>query len=230
MVLMIDNPHQGTFNLGVELFPYLMGTFYFPPPSNDAKFILVVPDQPKAAIFQVASFQMTYFNDPCTLPSPLALMEWVGNPDMAMSLSIIEITYNIVQQTSSNFYPTPPQEPYPILEPIWAQESLTYHDPLDLVFPSDEAILEEMKGLNRPWDDIHHRSYFLLERRRVEVGEFTTTMNGYVSRPVNPLEKYIVYVEEDMVSIDKMISIDISKTLDFIENVFIEEDCPPKEI
>jgi hypothetical protein len=55
-VPMIDNLQQGTVNLGVGLFPYLMGTFDFPPPSNDVKFILVVPDQPKAAIFQVASF------------------------------------------------------------------------------------------------------------------------------------------------------------------------------
>jgi hypothetical protein len=51
---MIDNPQQGTVNLGVGLFPYLMGTFDFPPPSNDVKFISVVPDQPKAAIFQVS--------------------------------------------------------------------------------------------------------------------------------------------------------------------------------
>jgi hypothetical protein len=53
MVPMIDNPQQGTVNLGVGLFPYLMGTFDFPPPSNDVKFISVVPDQPKVVILQV---------------------------------------------------------------------------------------------------------------------------------------------------------------------------------
>jgi hypothetical protein len=39
-----------------------MGTFDFPPPSNDVKFFSAVPDDPKAAILQVALFQMNYFN------------------------------------------------------------------------------------------------------------------------------------------------------------------------
>jgi hypothetical protein len=164
-----------------------MGTFDYPPPSNDVKFISVVPDQPKDVIFQVASFQTSYFNDPWTLPSPSASMEGVGNPGMAMPLSTTEVAYNIVQQTSTNPDPAPPQELDPILEPIWAQDSLTTHDPLDLVFPSDEAILEAMTGPDRPWDDLHHRSYFLPEMRRVEAGEFTTTMNGDATCPVNPL-------------------------------------------
>jgi hypothetical protein len=193
--LMIDNPQQGTVNLGAGLFPYLMGTFDFPPPSNDVKFISVVPDQPKAVIFQVASFRMSYFNDLWTLPSPSASMEGVGNPGMAMPLSTAEVAYNIVQQTSANPDLAPPQELDPVLEPIWAQDSLTTHDPLDLVFPSDEVILEAMTGPDRPWDDLHHRSYFLPELRRVEAGEFTTTMNGDATCPVNPLAMHKIYVE-----------------------------------
>jgi hypothetical protein len=58
-VPMIDNPQQGTFNIGVRLFSYLMGTFDYPSPANDVKFISVVPDQPKDAIFQVAYFRMS---------------------------------------------------------------------------------------------------------------------------------------------------------------------------
>jgi hypothetical protein len=117
-----------------------MGTFDYPPPSNDVRFISVVPDQPKAAIFQVASFKTSYFEDPWTLPSPSASMEGVGNLGMAMPLSIVEVAYNIVQQASTNPDLAPPQELDPVLEPIWAQDSLTTQDPLDLVFPSDEAI------------------------------------------------------------------------------------------
>jgi hypothetical protein len=56
MVPMIDNVQQDTVNLGVGLFPCLMDTFDFPPYLNDVKFILVVPNQPKATIFQIASF------------------------------------------------------------------------------------------------------------------------------------------------------------------------------
>jgi hypothetical protein len=56
-VLMIDNPQPGTINLGDRLFPYLMGTFDYMPPSNDVNFISAISDQLKAAIFQVTSFK-----------------------------------------------------------------------------------------------------------------------------------------------------------------------------
>lgn len=39
---------------------------------------------------------------------------------------------------------------------------------LDTIFPSEEAILEAMTGIKRPWDDLHHRSYFLPDLREVE--------------------------------------------------------------
>jgi hypothetical protein len=95
-------------------------------------------------------------------------MEGVGNTGMDMILSVLEVAYNIFQQNSTNPDLTPPQELDPDIEPIWAQEYLTTHDPLDLVFPSNEVILEAMTGLNIPWDDIHHRYYFLPDMRRVE--------------------------------------------------------------
>jgi hypothetical protein len=73
-----------------------MGTFDYPPLSGDVKLISVVPDQPRADIFQVSSFHMTYFNDMWTLPSPSAMMEGKGNHGMAMPLSDEEVTYSIV--------------------------------------------------------------------------------------------------------------------------------------
>jgi hypothetical protein len=95
------------------------------PPSNDVRFISVVPDQPKAAIFQVSSFKMSYFHDPWNLPSPSALMEGIGHLGMAMPLSIVEVAYSVVQQASTNPDLAPPQELDLVLEPIWAQDSLT---------------------------------------------------------------------------------------------------------
>jgi hypothetical protein len=85
-----------------------MGTFDYPPPSNDVKFISVVPDQSKAAIFQVASLRTSYFNYLWNLPSPLASMEGVGHLGMVMPLSTTEVTYNIVQQASTNLDLAPP--------------------------------------------------------------------------------------------------------------------------
>jgi hypothetical protein len=88
MVPMIDNPQPGIVNVGVGLCPPLMGTFDYPPPSDDVKMISVVPDQPKAEIFSVSSFCMTYFNDPWILPSPSAMMEGTGHHGMSMPLSM----------------------------------------------------------------------------------------------------------------------------------------------
>jgi hypothetical protein len=48
--------------------------------------------------------------------------------------------------------------------------------------------------------------------------------------PVNPLAMHKIYVEGNMVSIDEMIPIDISKTPGIIENVFIGADCSPENI
>jgi hypothetical protein len=65
-VPMIDNPQPGIVNIAVVLCPYLMGTFDYPPPQGNVKFI---SDHHKVDIFQVSSFCTTYFNDLWILPS-----------------------------------------------------------------------------------------------------------------------------------------------------------------
>jgi hypothetical protein len=47
-VPMIDNPQPGIVNVGVGLYPSLMGTFDYPPPQGDVKFIF---DHHKVEIF-----------------------------------------------------------------------------------------------------------------------------------------------------------------------------------
>jgi hypothetical protein len=92
------------------------------------------------------------------------------------------------------------------------------------------VILEKIIGSNRHWGDLHHRSYFLPNLRKVEVGEFTTTMNGDSTCPVNPMAMHRVYVEGNMASRAETIPIEISKTPGIIENVLIKADCSPEEI
>jgi hypothetical protein len=165
MLPMIDNPQPVIVNVGVGLCPPLMGTFDYPPLTENVHYMLADLDQPQAEIFQISSFHMMYFNDPWNLTSPSTNMEGTKHHGMAMPLSMTEVTYLIIQQASPDLDPTPSQELDPILEPIWDQGSLADTNSLDLVFPSDEAIIEAMTSLDRPWDDIHHRSYFLLELR-----------------------------------------------------------------
>jgi hypothetical protein len=87
-----------------------------------------------------------------------------------------------------------------------------------------------MTSPDKPWDDLHHTSYFLPEVRIIEVGEFTLTMTGDRSCFINPLSTHIVYAEGNMETITKMIPIDIRRTPSVLENVFIGKECSPKEI
>jgi hypothetical protein len=99
-----------------------------------------------------------------------------------------------------------------------------------LVLPSDKAIIEAMTGPDRPWDDVHHRYYFLLESRRIEAGEFVLTVNGYNPCLINPMATHKVYAEGNMEIISTMIPIDISKTPGIVETIFVRSDCSPEEI
>jgi hypothetical protein len=86
-VPMIDNLQPNIVNIGVGLCSPLMGTFDYPPPTDNVHYMTVVPDQPRAKNFHLSLFRMTYFNDPWTLPSPSATMEGKEHHGMAMPLS-----------------------------------------------------------------------------------------------------------------------------------------------
>jgi hypothetical protein len=150
-VSMIDNPQPGVVNVGVGLCPSLMGTFDYLPPQGNIKFI---SNHHKVEIFQVSSFRTNYFDDPWILPSPSDAMDGTGHPSMSMPLSTAEVAYSLVQQASTNTDPTSAQEFDPLLEPIWAQDSLADTDSLDLVLPFDEAIIEAMTSPDKPWEDL----------------------------------------------------------------------------
>jgi hypothetical protein len=149
---------------------------------------------------------------------------------MSIPLSAAEVAYSLVQQDSTNPDLTPAKEFDPLLEPIWAQGSLTNTDSLDLVLPSYEAVIEAMTSPDKPWDDLHHRSYFLPELSRIEAGEFTLTMTGDRTCPINPLAIHNFYVEGSMETIAKTIPINISRTPGVMENVFFRADFSPGEI
>jgi hypothetical protein len=157
-------------------------------------------------------------------------MEGIGHSGMAMPLSVVDFSYNIVQQASTNPDLTPTQELDPVLELIWAQGYLATTYSLDVVFSSDEVILEALTSLDRPWDDLHHRSYFLPELRRIEAGEFVLNMTGDRSCPINPMAMHTIYTEGSMESIAKMIPIDIYRNPSTVENVFVKVDYSPKDI
>jgi hypothetical protein len=157
-------------------------------------------------------------------------MDEIGHTGMATPLSATEVAYSLVQQTSATPDPTPAQELDPLLEPIWAQSSLATTDSLDFILPSDEAVIEAMTSPDRPWEDLHHRSYFLPELHRIEAGEFPITMTGDQPCPISLLATQEIYAEGNMVTITATIPINISRTPGIVENVFVGADCSPEEI
>ena len=71
--------------------------------------------------------------------------------------------------------------------PAWAVESSHAHDFLDSVFPLDEAIIEAMLGVEPPWEELHHRYYFLPKLNHLEHEEFRAFLSDKVGSPVVPL-------------------------------------------
>jgi hypothetical protein len=147
------------------MYPYLRSTFYYPPLTDNVHYMTVVPDQPQDENFQILSFHTMYFHYLWILPSPYTMMEGTEYHGMDMPLSMTEFSYSIIQRASTDLDPILSQELDAVLEPIWAQGSLFDTDSLNLFFPLNEVIIEEMTSRDRPWDDLHHRSYFLPELR-----------------------------------------------------------------
>jgi hypothetical protein len=96
--------------------------------------------------------------------------------------------------------------------------------------PSDEVVIEAMTSPEKPWEDLHHISYFLPELSRIEPGEFTVTMTGDRSCHTNPLDTHKIYAEGNRATIVEMILINISRTLGDIDNVFVRAYSSPEEM
>ena len=55
-----------------------------------------------------------------------------------------------------------------------------------MVFPSDEVIIEAMSGVKPPWEELHHRSYFLPELDRLEHEDSRAVLSERVGSPMVP--------------------------------------------
>jgi hypothetical protein len=151
---------------------------------------------------------------------------------MAMPLSTTEIAYQVVLDSFTDPNPITSQtdEEDLVLKPMWATSSYYSHDCLDQTLPSNEFIIEAINGSEKPWDDMHHRSYFLLDLARIEQDDFRSTLSEIVSHAIVPLDTHDIYAEGNMASISPTVMIDISLTIGKIENVYISADCSQEEI
>lgn len=83
------NSTKDPLNVGVGLYPSLMGTFTFPFP--EANMISSVKNEP--SVMEI-SFKTSYLSDPWNLPN-LSDEKLTG---MAMPLSVVEVAYKAIQE------------------------------------------------------------------------------------------------------------------------------------
>lgn len=121
-------------------------------------------------------------------------------------------------------------EIYQYDSPAWSLNIATNVDPIDLVLPSDQAIMEAMNEMERPWEDLHHRSYSSLYLNNMQAVE--RDLKSFVGYDwfCSPVSTHDVFAEGNMSNISKTIPINISKTPGVIENFLIGVDCSPEEI
>jgi hypothetical protein len=55
-----------------------------------------------------------------------------------------------------------------------------------------------MNGPGRPWDDMHHLSYFLPELVRIKHDDFRSTLSDIAYHAIVPLDTLNIYVEGNM--------------------------------
>ena len=93
--------------------------------------------------------------------------------DVSFPTTMISYQANLkcVAEPSPSSSWTEEEDPYVL--PAWAIECSHTHDFLDSVFPSDEAIIEAMSRVEPPWEELHHRSYFLPELDCLECEDYS---------------------------------------------------------
>ena len=80
-----------------------------------------------------------------------------------------------------------------------------------------------MLGVEPPWEELHHRSYFIPELDRLEREDFRAVLSERVGSPMVPLSSLGPMADGNMENIYSMIPINISHDPGRIENVYIGE-------
>ena len=106
--------------------------------------------------------------------------------------------------------------------------STTNDGPSDLslhCFRNDEEILEALTALEYPWDDMHHRSFFLPEELVSQSNYFSMETKDFIHGKFdwfkNPIPAFDAFEEGNMAKISPTIKIDISTNSDIVEEIML---------
>ena len=114
--------------------------------------------------------------DPWVLPT---------HHELEVPLSAMEVAYQAITQATTDPIPDPltiSEDLEEVYLPVWVENSSHSIDCLDMVLPSNEAILEAMSGRDKICEDLNHRSYFLPKLSRIENQEFHVRLSEDVDR------------------------------------------------
>ena len=81
-----------------------------------------------------------------------------------------------------------------------------------------------MSGVEPPWEELHHRLYFLPPLDHMEHEDYREILSQRVGSPMIPLSSPGQMDDGNMANISSMISINISRNPGTIENVYIGVD------
>ena len=127
------------------MYPSLMGTLSCPAP------VFMIRSSFSGASFSLnsMSFHTTHMEDHWILPTPSPSNGPIET-DVPLPAAMIAYQVNLdcVAEPSPSSSRMEEEDPYVL--PAWNFESSHAHDFLDSVFPSDEAILEAMFGVEQP--------------------------------------------------------------------------------
>lgn len=193
---LVDNPHQPIKNLGVGTHSSLMGTFDLPTPIATINAISSSKESSREEFLWTH-----YLSDPWTLPSPATTLDEGQVGGMTFPMSTPELRYQYIVNSGDD-HPTPfsEEESDGDVAPACTLDSTFSIDCLDIVLPSGESILEVMMGVDRPLEDLCHRSYFLPPLREVE-SRFSNLLTNNVCTVSNPLAPAHIHVEGNMLVI-----------------------------
>ena len=143
--------------------------------------------------------------DPWILPTPNTLSEPIVT-DMPLPATMIAYQANIgsIAEPSPSSSRMEEEDPYAL--PTWVVLSSHSHDYFDDIFPMDEATLEAMSGVEPPWGELHHRSYFLHKLDRIECDENRTILSEKVGSLMVPLSSLSQIAEGNMDKLSPTIS------------------------
>ena len=132
------------------------------------------------------SFHTSHMEDPWILPTSSTLSDPIMT-DVPFPTTMVAYQANLecVAEPSPSSSQTKEEDPYVL--PAWAIQSSHTHNCLDSVFPSDEAIIKAILGVEPPWEELHHRYYFLPELDRLEHEDFREVISERIGSPMVPL-------------------------------------------